>query len=78
MPTLLRVKGYRFFFFSNESQEPPHVHVKEAERYAKFWLDPVELARNIGFRRNELSALHQIVREHEQQFLAAWNEYFGS
>jgi len=30
MPTLLRVEGFRFFFFSNEGQEPPHVHVGRA------------------------------------------------
>ncbi len=76
MPTLLRIKGHRFFFFSNESREPPHVHVKEAEKYAKFSLEPVELARNIGFRRNELTELHRIIGEHEQQFVAAWDEHF--
>jgi len=26
MPTLLLVEGYRFYFFSDERQEPPHVH----------------------------------------------------
>ena len=45
MPLVLRVKGYRFFFFSSEGQEPPHIHVEQAERYAKFWLRPVSLAR---------------------------------
>jgi hypothetical protein len=35
MPLVLRVKGYRFFFFSSEGQEPPHIHVEQAERYAR-------------------------------------------
>ena len=39
MPTVLRVDGYRFYFFSREGQEPPHIHVEQAERYAKFWLN---------------------------------------
>jgi len=38
MPEVLRVHGYRFFFFSREGNEPPHIHVEQAERYAKFWL----------------------------------------
>ncbi|MBI3682024.1 MAG: DUF4160 domain-containing protein [Acidobacteria bacterium] len=38
MPTLLRVRGYRFFFFSLEGREPPHMHVAHGGRYAKFWL----------------------------------------
>ena len=37
MPALLRVRGYRFFFFSMEGREPPHIHVAHAGRYAKFW-----------------------------------------
>lgn len=42
MPTIFRYKGYRFFFFSNEGfpPEPPHVHVRQGERVAKFWLVP--------------------------------------
>ena len=43
MPEVLRVRGYRFFFFSLEGHEPRHIHVEQAERYAKFWLDPIEL-----------------------------------
>lgn len=33
MPTVLRVAGYRFFF-SNEGNEPPHIHVEHDEAYA--------------------------------------------
>jgi len=28
MPTVLRVGRYRFFFFSNENNEPPLIHIK--------------------------------------------------
>ncbi|MGH7664252.1 MAG: DUF4160 domain-containing protein [Gemmatimonadaceae bacterium] len=56
VPTGLRVGGYRFYFWSRENREPPHIHVEQAERYAKFWLSPVLLADARGFRSNELSA----------------------
>jgi hypothetical protein len=46
MPTVLRIGRYRFFFFSNESNEPPHIHVKASGDEAKFWLEPVQLAAN--------------------------------
>ena len=77
MPTILRVAGYRFFFFSNERQEPAHIHVEQAERYAKFWLARVSLASNVGFRSAELTALTQLVAEHRLLFQEKWNEYFG-
>ncbi|MEK9565084.1 MAG: DUF4160 domain-containing protein [Deltaproteobacteria bacterium] len=39
MPTVLLVRGWRFFFYSNEGQEPPHIHVKRGSAQAKFWLN---------------------------------------
>lgn len=29
MPTILRLLGFRFFFYSNEGTEPAHVHVEK-------------------------------------------------
>lgn len=77
MPTVLRVGGYRFFFFSNEGREPLHIHVEQAERYGKFWLSPVSLAVNVGFRSSELSELLRLVEEHRPLFEEKWHEYFS-
>jgi len=77
MPTILRIKGYRFFFFSGEGQEPPHIHVESAERYAKFWLNPVSLARSWGFRSHEIKELRGFVEDHKEKFEEEWNEHFG-
>ncbi|MCW5983177.1 MAG: DUF4160 domain-containing protein [Bryobacteraceae bacterium] len=77
MPALLRVRGYRFFFFSLEGREPPHMHVAHAGRYAKYWLEPVELANNRGFRGHELTTIREIVIENREFFLEMWLEYFS-
>jgi hypothetical protein len=77
MPTVLRVAGYRFFFFSNERQEPAHIHVERAESYAKFWLDPVSLASSRGFRSGELAELHSLVDQHRTLFQEKWDEFFS-
>lgn len=77
VPTILRVAGYRFFFFSNEREEPAHIHIEQAERYAKYWVTPVRLAFNHGFRSNELSQLQTLVEQNAPLFLEKWNEYFG-
>ena len=72
MPTVLHVGRFHFFFFSNERQEPPHIHVE-----AKFWLNPVQLASNHGFRGYELSEIERLVRQHQTELLSAWNGYFS-
>jgi Domain of unknown function (DUF4160) len=77
MPTVLRVGRYRFLFFSNENGEPPHIHVKAENDQAKFWLEPVRLAANYGFRAHELTEIELIVREHQAQLLEAWHEHLG-
>lgn len=43
MPTALRIDTYRFFFYSGDRDEPPHVHIERVDNKAKFWLDPVRL-----------------------------------
>ena len=78
MPTILRVDGHRFFFFSNESGEPPHIHVETADNYAKFWLSPVELDRAIGYSARELHRLRQLVEERREFFQEKWNEHFNT
>jgi hypothetical protein len=77
VPTVLRVGGYRFYFYSHEPNEPPHVHVDRADASLKAWLKPVSLARNLGFRAHELNVILNLVREHETALSEAWHGYFG-
>jgi hypothetical protein len=74
VPTVLREKGYRIGFYSSEPDEPAHVHVHKAGSEAKFWLTPLQLCWNKGFRDNELREIARILEAHETQLLEAWNE----
>ena len=77
MPVVLRIGRYRFFFFSNEGQEPPHIHVRASGDEAKFWLDPVQLAANYGFNASEINEIERLVKEHRDDLLEAWHEHLG-
>lgn len=78
MPTIARIGPCRIYFYSHDMSEPPHVHVDRDEHTAKFWLTPVALARNIGFRARELRQIHRMILERADEFLEAWNEFFGA
>ena len=78
MPTLLRWKGYRFFFYSADGWEPPHVHVVKDGREAKIWLRDMSVAVNLGFSARDLNEIIGATREHQTAFLEAWNDYFGA
>ena len=77
MPTVLRTGSYRIYFFCHETTEPPHVHVDRERFSAKFWLQPIGLARNLGFSARELRRLQSLIREHQRELLEAWHGYFG-
>ena len=76
MPTVLRVDGFRFFFFSNELQEPAHIHVEAGGRYAKFWLEPVELMQSTGFSGPELTRLRDLITDNRELLKERWDEFF--
>ncbi len=78
MPTVLRIRGFRFFFFSLKGTEPPHIHIEQAERFAKFWLEPISLVKSRGFRSSELSEIQKLVEENRDFLVEKWNDYFSS
>jgi len=78
VPTILMVGRYRIYFYSHEPNEPPHVHVDRDDQSAKFWLNPVALARNLGFGPVELRRVHRLVAENRTFLLEKWNERFPS
>jgi hypothetical protein len=64
--------------YSHEPNEPPHVHVDRDDVSTKFWLDPVQLAANFGFRAHELREIQSIVLENRVRLPEAWHDFFGS
>ena len=77
MPTVLRSGPNRFYFYSHEPNEPPHVHVDRDELSSKFWLEPVQVARNFGFPARELNVIESLIGQHRLELLEAWHGYFG-
>ena len=75
MPVVLRVAGYKFFFYQADvANEPPHVHVTKQDNEAKFWLDPVKIAREGKFRKSDLRDNERITNDNQRFLLNAWNE----
>jgi hypothetical protein len=72
----MRIGKYRFFFYSNENDEPRHVHIQSAENQAKYWLEPIELSWNFGFNSKELKQIEQHLQNNLSYILETWNEYF--
>jgi hypothetical protein len=77
MPTVLIIGPYRFFFYSDDRDEPPHIHIERDNHKAKFWLQPVRLQNSGGFKRKELNRIQELIEENRVRFLEEWDEYFS-
>jgi hypothetical protein len=78
MPTVLRIGPYSFVFFSSDQREPAHIHVKRDLQVVKFWLNPIALATNRGFREHEVNHIQQLVEENRQFLIEAWHDHFNA
>ena len=81
MPTILLVKGWRFFFYSNEGNEPIHIHCKKAEKECKYWLDCENYALLEAYSYNMNSKdkreVKRIVFEYFEFVESEWNKFYG-
>ena len=75
MPTLLRWRGFRFFFYMADLKEPAHVHVYKDGREAKVWLHDCSVAFNYGHDARDLGLIVGQVREHRGAFMEVWNAH---
>jgi Domain of unknown function (DUF4160) len=76
-PTVLRVGGFRFYFFSREEPRM-HVHVHHADGEAKFWLEPrVEVAINYGLNITQLNQARKLVEENLDAIRSSWTQHFS-
>jgi len=77
VPTVLVEGPYRFFWYSADRQESPHVHVERDRETAKFWFNPTGLERNNGFSKKELNRIEAIIQLHRVRWLERWYREFG-
>ena len=77
MAEVFRMLGFVFFFYSNEGNEPMHVHVRKAGGFAKFWIEPVELEFSQGMKVAEIRKAEELIFEHLDLIKNKWYEVHG-
>jgi hypothetical protein len=54
------------------------LHVDRDDQSAKFWLNPIRLALNLGFSPLELGRIQRMLKENENAIMEKCNERFGA
>ncbi len=76
MPTVLRIGSFRFHFYSDEGNEPPHIQVRTPDGDCKFWLEPsIILATNRGVKPQDLRQIERLVFEHQETLKKAYHDH---
>ena len=75
MPTVLRIGAFRFHFYSDEGEEPAHIHVDTGDGECKFWLDPVVLAKSINVSPVDVRKIERLVFEHRSFLMERYHEF---
>jgi len=75
MPTVLRVEGFRFFFFSDEHL-PTHIHIEKADAYARIELDTLKVTDSYNLNSKELKKLLKIIDKNHIELQRSWDDYF--
>lgn len=75
-PMVLRSGPYRFYFYSGDRHEPPHVHVERDANQAKFWI-PWTWRRTVASRARRSTRIRGMLAENRESLIEAWHEFFA-
>ncbi len=75
MPTVLRMEGFRFFFFSNE-HAPEHIHIEKGEMYARVELETLRVTESYNISSKDLKKIVELVKNNKEILQKEWYEYF--
>jgi len=75
MPTVLKIDGFRFFFFSNE-HEPEHIHIEKGDMYARIELESLNVTDSYNVNSKDLKKIKELIKKNKDKLKGAWNGYF--
>lgn len=83
MPSIFESFGYKIYFWSNENNEPIHVHISKGspnQNSTKVWMTQAGgciLANNKSkIPQNDLNKLLDIISRHYFLIISKWKEYY--
>jgi hypothetical protein len=79
VPTILEILGWRLFFYSNENEEPIHIHARKAGMECKYWIGVKEFdikeAYSFGLKDKDKRQIRRIIFDHFDYIVDQWDEF---
>ena len=84
LPTWGELFGYRLFFWSNENDEPVHIHVCKGvptPNATKIWIpptgNPIVAHNHSGIPTKDLNRLLKGIAANKESIVYSWYKHFG-
>lgn len=84
LPTWGEILGYRIYFWSNENNEPIHVHICKGAPTAnatKVWIppngNPVVANNDSHIPQKDLNRLLKAIAANKESIVFSWYQHFG-
>ena len=83
MPILFEFLGYKIYFWSNEGNDPVHVHVSKRQNAnaTKIWLppesNPVVAHNNSRIPKKDLTRILRAIALERNNIITRWYDYFN-
>ena len=79
MPTILLIMGWRFFFYSNEGNEPIHIHCQKGDKECKYWIDKENFdiyeAYSYNMNTKDKRDVKKIIFEYFEYIETEWDKF---
>ena len=80
MPSVLFIHGWRLFFYSNEGNEPIHIHAEKGDMECKFWLieEEIEIVESYSYNLTPSAKkeVKKIIYYNFELIIDSWNQHF--
>lgn len=84
MPSIFTVAGYKIYFWSNENNEPVHIHIakgKPTHNSTKYWVTSggglLQANNNSRIPKKDLVKLESYIQSNIYIILNMWKQTFG-
>jgi hypothetical protein len=74
VPTIWRQGRILYMIYTNDHGEP-HIHLVHGDREAKIEITTLVVVWNKGFKKSEIKAATDTIREKTAKFLEEWRRY---
>ena len=79
MPTILMLHGWRLYFYSNEGNEPIHIHCQKGDAETKYWIDidnfEIIEAHSYNLNQGDKKTIRKIIFQHFDCIIEEWNRF---